>query len=70
MDLILGHEIDLIIDTPARGGQHGKDAFLIRRSAIETGVHCLTAIDTARALVESLENADHQHLTLVDIAKL
>ncbi len=70
MDLILGHQIDLIIDTPARGGQRGKDAFLIRRNAIETGVHCLTAIDTAKALVTSLENADHQNLTMIDIAKV
>ena len=72
-----GQNLGLVgfVDVPGQrrnqqGGQHGKDAFLIRRSAIETGVHCLTAIDTARALVESLENADHQHLTLVDIAKL
>ena len=70
MDLILGHQIDLIIDTPAKGAQRGKDGFLIRRNAIETGVHCLTAIDTAKALVTSLENADHQNLTLVDIAKI
>ena len=70
MDLILGHQIDLIIDTPAKGSQRGKDGFLIRRNAIETGVHCLTAIDTAKALVTSLENADHQNLTLVDIAKI
>ena len=70
MDLILGHQIDLIIDTPAKGSQRGKDGFLIRRNAIETGVHCLTAIDTAKALVTSLENADHQNLTMVDIAKI
>ena len=70
MDLILGHQIDLIIDTPAKGSQRGKDGFLIRRNAIETGVHCLTAIDTAKALVTSLENADHKNLTLVDIAKI
>ena len=70
MDLILGHQIDLIIDTPAKGSQRGKDGFLIRRNAIETGVHCLTAIDTAKALVPSLENADHQNLTMEDIAKI
>lgn len=68
MDLILGHEIDLIIDTPHQGADHTKQGFLIRRNAVETGVNVLTAIDTAQALVSSLENADTKHLTLVDIA--
>ena len=47
MDLILGHEIDLVIDTPSQGVEHAKDGFLIRRNAIETGVNVLTALDTA-----------------------
>jgi carbamoyl-phosphate synthase large subunit len=68
MDLILGHEIDLVIDTPSQGVEHSKDGFLIRRNAIETGVNVLTAMDTARALVTSLENTDIKKLTLIDIA--
>ena len=47
MDLILGHKIDLVIDTPSQGVEHAKDGFLIRRNAIETGVNVLTAMDTA-----------------------
>ena len=70
LDLILGHEIDLVIDTPAQGAEHSKDGFVIRRNAIETGVNVLTAIDTARALITSLENTDIQKLTLVDIADI
>ena len=70
MDLILGHKIDLVIDTPPQGVEHTKDGFVIRRSAIETGVNVLTAIDTAKALITSLENTDIQKLTLIDIAKL
>ena len=70
MDLILGHKIDLVIDTPPQGVEHSKDGFVIRRSAIETGVNVLTAIDTAKALITSLENTDIQKLTLIDIAKL
>ena len=69
MDLILGHKIDLVIDTPTQGRDKSRDGFLIRRTAIETGVHCITAMDTARALVTSLENAGGQ-LTLVDVAQL
>ena len=43
---------------------------MIRRNAIETGVNVLTAIDTAKALITSLENADNHKLTLIDIAKI
>ncbi len=69
MDLILGHRIDLVIDTPTQGRDKSRDGFLIRRTAIETGVNCLTSLDTARALVTSLENAG-QEMTLVDVARL
>ena len=70
MDLILGHKIDLVIDTPSQGVEHSRDGFLIRRNAIETGVNVLTAMDTAKALVTSLENTDLNQLTLIDIAKI
>ncbi len=70
LDLILGHKIDLIIDTPPQGAEHSKDGFTIRRNAVETGVNVLTAIDTAKALITSLENTDIKKLTLVDIAKI
>ena len=68
LDLILGHKIDLVIDIPAQGAEHSRDGFVIRRNAIETGVNVLTAIDTARALITSLENTDIKKLTLIDIA--
>ena len=68
LDLILGHKIDLVIDIPAQGAEHSKDGFIIRRNAIETGVNVLTAIDTAEALITSLENTDIKKLTLIDIA--
>ena len=70
MDLILGHKIDLVIDTPTEGhGDKNRDGFLIRRNAIETGVYCITAMDTANALATSLESA-LTDFTLVDIAKV
>ncbi len=69
MDLILGHKIDLVIDTPTQGRDKSRDGFLIRRTAIETGVYCITAMDTAKALVTSMENAGGE-LTLVDVASL
>ncbi len=67
MDLILGHKIDLVIDTPTQGRDKTRDGFLIRRNAIETGVHCLTSMDTANALALSLETASDS-MTMIDIA--
>ena len=71
LDLILEHKIDLVIDTPENGIERARDGFLIRRYAIETGVHCLTSLDTAHALISSLEHAfNNQELSIVDIAKI
>ena len=72
MDLLLGHKIDLVIDTPTQGRDKSRDGFLIRRTAIETGVNCLTSLDTARALVSSLEHAQQskRDLDIIDIAQL
>jgi carbamoyl-phosphate synthase large subunit len=69
LDLVLGHELDIVIDIPKEGAEAGKDGFVIRRNAVETGVNVLTAIDTAKALATSLENKSSE-LTLVDIARL
>lgn len=70
LDLILGHKMDLVIDTPTQGnGDKSRDGFLIRRNAIETGVYCITAMDTANALARSLETA-METLTPVNIARV
>ena len=44
--------------------------FIIRRHAVETGVTCLTSLDTADALLTSLETADTTKLSLVDISEI
>ena len=69
MDLLLGHQIDLVIDTPTRDDKN-RDGFIIRRTAIETGVNCLTALDTARALITSLETQKHGVAEVIDIARI
>jgi len=71
LDLILEHKIDLVIDTPSNGVDKAKDGFIIRRYAIETGIHCLTSLDTVNALLTSLEHAqNNKTLSMVDISKL
>lgn len=69
MDLLLEHQIDLVVDTPTYDDKL-KDGFIIRRTAIETGVTCLTSLDTAAALLTSLENSDKGHLSIVDITSI
>lgn len=66
LDLILSHEIDIVIDVPMRGIAGSKDGFVIRRNAIETGVNVLTSTDTAKALVSSLEN-EKDEISLIKI---
>lgn len=69
MDLLLEHQIDLVIDTPTHDDKL-KDGFLIRRTAIETGVNCLTSLDTAAALLTSLETEGKDQLSIVDVATI
>ncbi len=69
MDLLLDHQIDLVVDTPTYGDKL-RDGFMIRRTAIETGVNCLTSLDTADALLKSLENSAAEELSVVDIATI
>lgn len=69
MDLLLEHEIDLVIDIPKQG-EHSHDGFLIRRTSIETGVTCLTSLDTANALLTSLEHVDKTQMSMIDIAAI
>ena len=70
LDLILDHKIDLVIDIPSNGIERSHDGFIIRRHAIETGVNVLTSMDTANALLTSLESLTTQHPTPVDIATI
>ncbi|MBD5157602.1 MAG: carbamoyl-phosphate synthase large subunit [Butyrivibrio sp.] len=70
LDLILDHKIDLVIDIPSNGIERSHDGFIIRRHAIETGVNVLTSMDTANALLTSLENSGEQSLTPIDIATI
>ncbi|MDF2484024.1 MAG: carbamoyl-phosphate synthase, large subunit [Herbinix sp.] len=69
LDLILSHEMDMVINTPTQGRDKTRDGFSIRRTSIETGVPCFTALDTASALLTSME-CDNSDITLVDVAQL
>ena len=60
----------LFSDVSFHINEHECTALVIRRNAIETGVNVLTSLDTAEALVTSLENTDANRLSLIDIATI
>lgn len=68
LTLIESGKIDYIISTSSKGRLPSRDSVKIRRKAIERAVPCLTSVDTANALADSLLSRYSQHSTeLVDI---
>jgi carbamoyl-phosphate synthase large subunit len=55
LEMLFSGEVSLMINTPEAGQSSGSDASRIRRACIETGVACVTSIDTASALADALE---------------
>ena len=70
LDMIQSGTVDLIINTPTKGRKHDSDGFHIRRSAVEHSVACVTAIDTARAILTVREQGRSEDLTPIDITKI
>jgi carbamoyl-phosphate synthase large subunit len=54
VDMIRGGEIDLMINTLSTDKRTEREAAQIRRASVESGVPCLTSLDTARALHRAL----------------
>jgi carbamoyl-phosphate synthase large subunit len=63
LEQIRGRAVQLVINTITGGrglireGIEIQDGFQIRRAAVESGIPCLTSLDTARAVVETLRGA-------------
>jgi carbamoyl-phosphate synthase large subunit len=55
VDMILSGKIDLVINTLTKGKMPNSDGFRIRRAAVEHSIPCFTALDTALATGEILE---------------
>ena len=70
LDMIASGTVDLIINTPTKGRKHDTDGFRIRRSAVEHGVGCVTAVDTARALLTVRQQSRAEELEPIDITKI
>ncbi len=70
-DLIRSGSIDLVINTPAsRHESTQTDGFKIRRCAVEHSVPCVTAIDTAHAMLTVREFGRSVDLTPVDVTQI
>ena len=70
LDMIASGSVDLVINTPTRGRKHSSDGFKIRRSAVEHSVPCVTAIDTARAILTVREQGRSADLRPIDITTI
>ena len=70
-DLLESGLVDYIISTSAKGRDPSRDSVKFRRKATELSIPCITAIDTARVLVDTLRSGhDLDTLELVDISTL
>jgi len=55
LDFILEGNVSLMINTPSLTETSESEAARIRRACIETGIPCVTSIDTAAALIRALD---------------
>ena len=70
LDMIASGTVDLVINTPTRGRRHDTDGFKIRRSTVEHSVACITAIDTARAMLTIRTQGRSSDLRPIDITQI
>jgi carbamoyl-phosphate synthase large subunit len=70
LDLIEIGMFDMVINTPAKDRKHNKDGFTIRRSATERSIPVITAIDTARAVIQARVKGRSNELKAVDVTKI
>ncbi len=61
LDVILDGTVDGVINTPGPANKEILDGLEIRRAAVERGIPCITSLDTARTVVESMEKAAAQY---------
>ncbi|MBR5535994.1 MAG: carbamoyl-phosphate synthase large subunit [Clostridia bacterium] len=70
LDFISGGGCDLVINTPTKGRVHNRDGFKIRRTSVERSIPCLTSLDTAKALLNSIEQKETGEVGIIDISTL
>ncbi len=68
LDVIRSGVIDLIIDIPRKANNANSDGFKIRRTAVESSITIITAMDTVAAMCDVMEKQiDRDKLAIFDI---
>lgn len=71
LDLLESGKVDYVISTSTKGRIPTRDSVKIRRKAVERSIPCLTSLDTAQALANSLKSRySLASLELVDINRM
>ncbi len=71
IQLLESGKIQYVISTSETGRQPSRDSVKMRRKAVERSIACLTAIDTANALLDCLEmHKTINDVELIDITKI
>ena len=71
LELLESGKINYVISTSKKGRIPARDSVKIRRKAVERAIPCLTSMDTANALIDSLNSRySQQSMELVDINQL
>ena len=71
LDLLESGLVDYIISTSPHGRDPHRDSVKFRRKATELSIPTITAMDTARVLVDALRgDHDISQMELVDVAAL
>jgi carbamoyl-phosphate synthase large subunit len=70
-NLVESGRLRLILNTPTKGRRADRDGFKLRRMAVENRIPCITSLDTARVLLQSMKlgwtDADLKPVSLTDI---
>ena len=58
LDVIRNGTVAMVINTPGLAYLEQQQGFLIRRTAVERGIPCLTSVDTAVAMAAAMTGAE------------
>lgn len=70
VDIIRNGEVNFVINTMSRNDRKNEDdGFIIRRVAAENNISCMTALDTADALLKVLESLSFSMISMNEMGK-
>jgi carbamoyl-phosphate synthase large subunit len=64
VELIESGTVTLVINTPTRGGRSHTDGFRMRRASLQSGIPCITTMNTAHELLKAMELLQKKELEI------